>query len=271
MDRPSPLLRLTLIGFAALALTAGGLLFAGATETEDWFSWTIEPPLTAAALGAFFWGAFVLLAVAATASGWTAVRPIVLPVLAIAVALLAITLVHLERFDMDSLFGVFWLCAYIAAPPLLVAGITLERRRGPEGRSTDRLPTPLGAGLRTALAIEGAAMLAASAVMLLAPDTAADLWPWALSPLTSRALGAFVLGVALVALLVVREQRIELFTGTAAALVVLAGFQLLAVALHTPDLGDDGFATGVYLAFVAAVGATGVYALASAASAFSRS
>jgi hypothetical protein len=268
MDRPSPLLRFTLMGFAALALTAGGLLFIGATETEDWFSWTIEPPLTAAALGSFYWGAFVLLAIAATASGWTAVRPIVLPVLAIALALLVITLIHLDRFDMDSLFGVFWLCAYIAAPPLLVAGIAIERRRIPPGPPR---PIPLGSGLRTALAIEGATMLAVSAVMVLAPDTAADFWPWALSALTSRALGAFVLGVALVALLVVREQGIELFAGTAAALVVLAGFQLLAVALHTADLGDDGFATGVYLVFVAAVGATGVYALASAASAFSRS
>jgi hypothetical protein len=193
----------------------------------------------------------------------------VLPVLAIAVALLVITLVHLDRFDMDSLFGVFWLCAYVAAPPLLVAGIALERRRTPPGRSP--APIPLGSGLRTALAIEGATMLAVSAVMLLAPDTAADFWPWALSALTSRALGAFVLGVALVALLVAREPGIELVAGTAAALVALAGLQLLAVALHTPDLGDDGFATGAYLGFVAIVGATGVYALSSAASAFSRS
>ena len=270
MDRLSPLLRLTLIGFAALALTAGALLFFGATDTDDWFSWTIEPPLTAAALGAFYWGAFVLLAVAAGASGWTAVRPIVLPVLAIAIALLVITLVHLDRFDMDSLFGVFWLCAYVAAPPLLVAGIALERRRTPPAPASTP-SKPLGRGLRIALTIEGAAMLAASAVMLLAPDTAADLWPWALSPLTSRALGAFVLGVALVALMVVRERGITLFTGTAAALVALAALQLLAVALHSADLGDDGLATGVYLGFVAAVGATGLYALASAASAFSRS
>ena len=38
-------------------------------------------------------------------------------------------------------------------------------------------------------------MLAAAAVMLLAPDTAIDFWPWTLTPLVSRALGAFTLGV----------------------------------------------------------------------------
>lgn len=265
--RLSPLLRLTLIGFAGLALTAGALLFIGATETEDWFSWTIEPPLSAAAFGGFYWGAFVLFAAVVRAPGWRAARPIVLSVLVIAAALLVITLVHLDRFDMDSLFGVFWLCAYIAAPPLLLAGILIERRRPDRSGSGQELP----AALRGVLAAEGAAMLGLSAVMLFAPDAAADFWPWALTPLTSRALGSFILAVALVALLVVREGRIVLFAGTAAALVTLAALQLLAVALHSDDLGDDGLATAVYLGFVGVVAATGLYALSSAASAFSRS
>ena len=55
--------------------------------------------------------------------------------LVIAVVLLAVTLVHLDRFDLDGLFGVFWLCAYIAAPPLLAYGIFLERRAGLGRRS----------------------------------------------------------------------------------------------------------------------------------------
>ncbi len=270
VNRLSPLLRLTLIGFAALALTAGALLFVGARETDDWFSWTIEPPLTAAALGAFYWGAFVLLATAASASGWRAARIVVLPVLVIAVALLAVTLAHLDKFDMDSLFGVFWLCAYIAAPPLLVAGIELERRRD-RRRRPEPIGQPLASGLRIALAAEGAVMLGVSAVMLLAPDTAADFWPWALTPLTSRALGAFVLGVALVALLVAREERIEPFAATAVALVALAALQALAVALHWDDLGGDDLASVVYLAFLAALLATGAYALARASRAFASS
>ena len=273
VDRLSPLLRITLIAFAGLALTAGALLFVGADDTDDWFSWTIEPPLTAAALGAFYWGAFALLATAATGPGWRAVRTTVLPVLAIAVTLLVITLIHLDRFDMDSLFGVFWLCAYIAAPPLLIAGIALERRRGrgriepPAGRTVP----PLGRGLRIALAAEGAAMLIVSALMLLAPDTAADFWPWALTPLTSRALGAFMLGVALVALGVAREEWIELLAATAVALITLASLQLLAVAIHGADLGEDELATTVYVGFVAALLATGAYALARAARAFDSS
>ncbi|MGH2924119.1 MAG: hypothetical protein ACRDKH_08840 [Solirubrobacterales bacterium] len=273
MDRLSPLLRWTLIGFAGLALTAGALLFLGASATDEWFSWTIEPPLSAAALGAFYWGAFVLLATAAIAPGWRAARPVVLPVLAIATSLLVITLVHLDKFDLDSLFGVFWLCAYIAAPPLLVAGIVLERRRAPERApppSAPPVPT-LGRGIRIALAVEGAAMLIVAGLLLLAPDAAADVWPWALTPLTSRALGAFVLGVALVALLVAREEWIELFAATAVALITLASLHLLAVALHHEDLAGDDLATIVYVGFSAALLATGAYALASASRAFDSS
>jgi hypothetical protein len=251
----NPVLRTTLYGFAGLALIAGFLLFLGASDTDEWFSWTIQPPLSAAALGAFYWSAFALLLAGARARSWAGVRPIAYPVLVIAVVLLAVTLVHLDRFDLDGLFGVFWLCAYIAAPPLLAYGIFLERRAGP-GAEAGR---PLPAGLRAAIAAEGVVMLAAAAVMLLAPDTAIDLWPWTLTPLVSRALGAFTLGVALVGLMVTRENRLVLFSGSAIAYTALGALQLLAVALHEPDLGGDRLANALYLAFLAAILATGIY------------
>ena len=50
---------------AILAAIAGGLLFIGADDTDRFFSWTIDPPLTAAFLGAAYWAALVLLAWAA--------------------------------------------------------------------------------------------------------------------------------------------------------------------------------------------------------------
>jgi hypothetical protein len=265
MDGLASPLRLTLLGFAALALIAGALLFFGASETEDWFSWTIEPPLSAAALGAFYWGAMVMFLGGARASGWLEVRAIAYPVLVIAVVLLVVTLIHLDKFDMDSLFGVFWLCAYIAAPPLLLYAIARQRAASDPGHPG----APLPATLRALLAGEGALMLAAGGLMLLAPDTAADLWPWALTPLTSRALGTFFLAVSLVALIVIRADRFPA-RGLPSALVALGALQLLAVALHEGDLGDDPLAIAAYLGFLVALTATGVYA-ASAERASSRS
>ena len=253
MEELRPELRLTLLGFAALALIAGGLLVIGAEDTDDWFSWTIQPPLTAAALGAFYWGALVLFVHGSRARGWLEVRPIAYPVLFIAVVLLVVTLIHLDKFHLDSLFGIFWLCAYIVAPPLLLYAIVRQRAAGP-GPVGPSLP-PL---LRALLAVEGIVMLGVGALMLLAPDSATDIWPWALTPLTSRALGTFVLAVALIALIVVRDDRFPV-RGLPAALTVLGVLQLLAVALHEEDLGEDALACGLYLGFLALVVATGTY------------
>jgi hypothetical protein len=263
----APLLRLTLYGFAGLALIAGLLLFIGAEDTEDWFSWTIAPPLSASALGAFYWSAFVLLLTGARAPSWRAARPIVQPVLVIATVLLVVTLVHLDRFDLDSLFGLFWLCAYIAAPLLLIRGIALQRRR-PDG---DAPALPLPTALRAGIALQGGILAGLGVLMLLAPDAATDIWPWPLTPLVCRALGAFVLGVGLVALMVARDGRVVQVAGLAGAYAVLGALQLLAVAMHEPDLGGDDLATGIYLGFCGLIAASGVYGLSIAARASARS
>ena len=133
----TPRLRLILDVFAGLALIAGGLLFFGATRTDAWWSWTIAPPLTAATLGAFYWAAFVLILMAARSRSWAQARPAVYPVAVIALLLLVITLVHIDKFDLNSLFGVFWVVAYAVVPVLLAwalaeqLGTSGDDQRGP--------------------------------------------------------------------------------------------------------------------------------------------
>jgi len=95
--------------FAALALIAGVLLFVLSEDTDRFFSWTIKPPLTAAFLGASYWAACILITWAARQHLWVRARATMPPVLVIAVLLLIATLIHLDRFHMDSIFGWFWL------------------------------------------------------------------------------------------------------------------------------------------------------------------
>jgi len=254
----APRLRLILQVFAGLALIAGGLLFFGATRTDSWWSWTIQPPLTAATLGAFYWAAFVLILSAARARTWADARPAVYPVAVIAVLLLVITLVHIDRFDLDSLFGVFWVVAYALVPPLLAWGLVEQRSiEGDEPRRADRLP----ALLRRILVAEGILLLAAGLLLLIAPGTADDIWPWTLSPLTSRAIGSFLLGIGLAALIAARDDDPLAFRGAALAYTVLGLLELLALNLHIPDLGDRPAATAIYAAFWVLVVVTGGYGL----------
>jgi hypothetical protein len=255
MRELTPRLRLTLYAFAALALAAGFLLFVGATRTDDYFSWTIEPPLTAATLGAFYWAAFVLILGAARGGSWADARPAAYPVALIATLLLVATLIHLDKFDLDSLFGWFWLIAYVVVVP----GFTLllvEQLRAP---GEDPRGDPFPAGVRIALAAEGIVMLAAGLLLFIAPDSAADIWPWALTPLTSRAVGAFVLGIGLTAALAARDDDRLTFRGPALAYALVGGLVLLAALLHQEDFGDDGVATTIYVAFAASVLLTGIY------------
>jgi membrane protein CcdC involved in cytochrome C biogenesis len=267
MQPLTPRLRLILDVFAGLALIAGALLFLGATRTDAWWSWTIVPPLTAATLGAFYWAAFVLILTAARSETWAKARPAVYPVAVIAVLLLVVTLYHLDRFDLDSLFGVFWLVAYALVPPLLVwALIGQLRAPGEDARPTQRLPR----SLRRLLIFEGVAMLATGGVLLFSAGLADDLWPWALSPLTSRAIGSFIVGVGVAALLAVHEDDPVSFRGAALAYTVLGLLEILALLLHTSDLEGDHFDTAIYVVSWSLVTLTGAYGL-RAARASSRS
>jgi uncharacterized membrane protein HdeD (DUF308 family) len=260
-------LRITLEVFAGLALIAGALLFFGATRTDAWWSWTIAPPLTAATLGAFYWAAFVLILGAARSKTWTRARPAVYPVAVIAVLLLVITLIHIDRFDLNSLFGVFWVVAYALVPPLLAWAIAGQLKCAGEDRREGRR---LRRFLRRVLLVEGAVMLAAGLLLLVAPGAADDVWPWALSPLTSRAIGSFLLGIGLAALIAAREDDPLNFRDAALAYTALGLLELLALNIHTPDLGDRPQATTLYAVFWVAVVLTGGYGL-RAASASSRS
>ncbi len=263
----TPRLRLILELFAGLALIAGALLFFGATHTDRWWAWTMTPPLTAATLGAFYWAAFVLILSAARSSTWVRARPAVYPVGVIALLLLLITLIHLDRFDLNSLFGVFWLVAYALVPLLLAWALADQLRTdGEDGRGDRRLPGLL----RRILLVEGAVMLAAGLLLLIAPGRADDIWPWALTPLTSRAIGAFLLGIGLSALIAVRDDDPVSFRGAAMAYTALGLLELLALNLNTPDLGDRPLATTLYAVFWVAVVLTGGYGL-RAATALSRS
>jgi hypothetical protein len=263
LARVTPLtreLRMLLSMFAGLALVAGFLLFPLAQETERFFSWTIQPPLTAAFMGAAYWAAFVLIGWAARAATWELARPALVPVTTIAVLLLVATLVHLEKFDLDSIFGWFWLVVYCSVPPALAVLVWAQARR-PAGPVPPGRPIP--AALRAALLLQAVVMGGLGVVMYVEPSTAGDLWPWALTPLTARAVSAFLIGFAAAAAYAAWDSRLVAFAGAAYAYAALGALELLAAAAFSGDF-DGGARTALYVAFtvtVLAVGAAGSLAV----------
>jgi hypothetical protein len=101
-----------------------------------------------------------------------------------------------------------------------------------------------------AVLIVGGAVMAVGmgAFLFLDPTTAISIWPWSLTPLTARMLGAiFMLGLA--GLGAVRERR----WSAAGVLLQVAGFMLLLI-LISAARAHRQFDTGNALTWLFAVG-----------------
>jgi hypothetical protein len=243
---------------ALLALGAAFMTFVLSERTADYWSWAIAPPISAAFLGAGYCGAVVLLAGAARATEWAEGRFPVAPVMAISLLLLAATLIHWDRFDRDHPVFWFWLVAYVLVPPVLAVLVWRQMRApGQVLGSGVKLPGWARAGL----GLHAAVLLGLGAVMFLAPSTARDIWPWALTPLTSRALGSFVFGFGAAAAVAFWQNDLGLLRIPALSYAVLALFQLIAVARYSGEI-DFGAAGWVYVAFLASALLGGIAMLA---------
>ncbi|MFO1198968.1 MAG: hypothetical protein U1E86_18555 [Burkholderiaceae bacterium] len=232
-----------LVGSAAASL----LVFPA--RTEEYFAWTIRPPLTASWLGAGYASAFVALWMTRRRTDWRDVRIGVAVVSTGLVAILVATLLHLDRFHWSSphlsarLWAWAWLAWYVVLPPVLVVVLLRQRRRatlrpGP-ARAVTHAPArpPLTIGFRTLAGTTAAAMTLYGAILFLAPALAGDVWPWPLTPLTARMIGAWWIGVAVALAAAARSEDFGQVRVAAPAFVLYAVLQLAQLGLARETLG----------------------------------
>jgi len=240
----APLTRF-LIGFPLFVLPA---------ETDRFFAWTIEPPVTAAFLGAAYWGGAFLALVAARERIWARGRISVSPVVVFAVLVPIATYLHLGLFHLDTAYGWAWLVIYSIYPPLLAVLLARQLRTpGGDPPRTDRLP-----GVVRALFLAQAAVLVPLGIALVAaPEWAGRAWPWTLTPLAGRVVGVWVLGLGVMAAHALWENdvgrvRVALFSYPVLAVL------LASVVLRFPvDWSRPGM--WVYTAFVASLLVLGAF------------
>ena len=193
-DRVLPLTRAVAWFITPFLLVAFAVLWPVPTDTDAVFAWQITPTLTAMILGAAYLGGAYFFVRVGRAAHWHAIKGGFVPVTTFATLLGIATLIHWDKFHHRQLAFWLWAGLYFTTP-FLVAFVYLRNRRhdAPAADGGPRLPAT------TARLIGGVGTLALATGLLLfaAPDTAIRYWPWHLTPLTARVMGAvFCLGLA---------------------------------------------------------------------------
>lgn len=262
----APGMRRLLFTASVLVLLAGIQLFVFTGQTGHFFAFTIGNPLAATFLGAAYWAAVPIEALAARQPLWANARIAVPAVLVFTVLTLAVTLTHLGQLHLGARFAigtqiitVAWIAIYLLVPALMLI-LLLRQARAP-GFDPPRA-AGLPAWLYVVLAIQAAVLLGSGIALFAAPVAAAPLWPWTLTPMMAQATGAWLIGLGVAAGQTLAERDARRLRPAAAGSIVLAVLLSIALARYPHQFHWESVAGITYLIFLAAMLLTGATGLA---------
>ena len=246
---------------AALVFITALQLLSQSAHTDRYFAWTIKPPITAAFLGASYLSTFVLLILAARQRSWDRARVAILPLLVFLPLMVTATFVHLDRFHLNAgtstarVAGWGWLVLYMVVLVVVPAALLTQRR----GLALDRAhAVPLGVIVRMALAVQAAVLIPLGIALFVAPGTLDAVWPWGLSPLTGRTVGAWLAAVGVGAADIAWTNDAPRVRIGGIAYAFFGAAQIVVVLRYAGQVDWGDARTFVYLGFMAAMVATGL-------------
>ena len=188
--------------------------------------------------------------------------------LGVTILLLLATLIHLDRFHMDSVTGWVWLSVYAGMPPVMAYLVVRQLRAA--GPDPPRL-APFAMWFRRLLQIVVAGALTLGLALFLFPSEADAAWPWTLTPLTARAIAAWALGGAIFLALVAYEDDWLRVRSAMLSLAAFGTLQLVAVARYPDTLDWDDSGAWIYVGALVATIVVGVLGSRAAAARSGRS
>jgi hypothetical protein len=247
-----------------LVSVAGFQLFVLSSHTDRWFAWTIAEPLTAATLGALYWASFVTVRFGMRERTWATARSLLLGTTAFVILSLVATLIHLGTFHLTEgpvtavIAGWAWLIVYVVEPVALVVLVA-------QGRRAARVPiparVPLPGWFRGPVVAIGALIVLTGVVLFVAPGWAATWWPWALTALTSQALGAWWVGVGVTMALTGWDDDLPSLRGPMATALVLGPLLFIALVRYWGHVDWSRPASWIYVAMTAVLPVMGLVGL----------
>ena len=219
-DRVRPLTRAVSYGIVPFLLVGFAVLYPWPTDTGRLFAWRIASTLTAMVLASAYLGGAYFFLRAGSGRSWQAVKGGFLPVALFAFLLGIATLLHWGLFLHRHVAFWLWTGLYFTTPFLVLAVWWVNRRHDPPPVPGEvLLPAPVAWTVAAVGGLAGATGL----LLYLLPSAAIRSWPWSLTPLTSRVMGAvFCLGLAGVGTLRDRRWRSARVPFQVAAVMLVA-------------------------------------------------
>lgn len=181
----------TIVPFLLLAFM---VLVPWPTDTARLFAWQIRPTMSSMVLGSVYLGGAYFFLRVLLASRWHTVAGGFLPVGAFATLMGVTTILNWDRFLHRNVAFWLWVALYFTTPLLVFAAFLGNQR---EFDAQDDSSGRIDAAATGGLVLAGAASIAMCLFLYLFPSRAVAVWPWHLTPLTARMLGAiFALGGA---------------------------------------------------------------------------
>jgi hypothetical protein len=204
-DRILPETRWLAVLIIPFLVAASILLFIWPNDTDKLFAWTIKPSMTPMMLAAAYLGGIYFFTRAALAKRWHLVKLGFLPVTAFASLLGIATILHWDHFNHSHISFYTWATLYFTTP-FLVLAVWLRNRTTDRGtvETSELIIPPV---IRLFIGSIGLITLVVSLLLFLQPDLMIRQWPWMLTPLTARVVGAMFALPGVVGLGISLEKR----------------------------------------------------------------
>ena len=234
LDRVLPYTRVVAYVIIPFLVVAAFLLLVLPGGTEQHFSWTINPPVTAMLLGSAYAGGIWFFVQVATQRHWHRVRHGFPAVLVFASLLAAATFLHWDRFHFGHVSFITWVVLYVTTPVLVLIAIVLELREDDGAPEADELTIP--GPWRYVLALVGAVASVTGLVLFAVPSLLIGVWAWEVTPLTARIVGAVLTLPGMVNIWMLWDSRWSAFRRVFQAQLVSLACIVLAIVVRFGDL-----------------------------------
>jgi hypothetical protein len=261
-DRILPLTRWVSLVIIFFLLAAFVILFFFPERTDTLFAWTIRPTMTAMMMGVGYVSGIYFFSRLFTASKWHWFRHGFLPITTFTWFMGLATLLHWDRFHHNHLSFFAWAGLYFLTPFLVPYIWYRNRDTDPETPEPGDVVVP--PRLRQLLGMVGTVETALALFLFLLPSLAIQVWPWLLTPLTSRVVGGWFALHGVLGIVLSRERRWSAVRIMVQTQLITLALMLVAVVRAWPEFDRTNPITWIFIlgtTFWLLVLATAHYAL----------